>query len=68
MPKTIAPKEVRISVQIPGAMVSKVDEIVRDYPIYGNRQQFVEAAVREKIEKVLMLLSRLPSDSEDNPK
>jgi hypothetical protein len=32
-------------------MIKEVDRLVTDCPIYGNRQQFVESAVREKILK-----------------
>jgi metal-responsive CopG/Arc/MetJ family transcriptional regulator len=46
----------RVAVRIPGAMMGEVDRIVKEHPeLDYNRQQFVESAVREKIERVKML-------------
>jgi metal-responsive CopG/Arc/MetJ family transcriptional regulator len=42
----------RITVRLPEALAQEVDRIVKKFPMYGNRQQFVEGAVREKIEKL----------------
>lgn len=40
----------RKPIRLPQAMVKEVDRIVKKFPMYGNRQQFVESAIREKIE------------------
>ena len=46
----------RVQIRIPSPMVGEVDRIVREHPeLNYNRQQFVESAVREKIEYVKML-------------
>ena len=42
----------RKNIRIPEPLVDEVDEIVRENRLYVNRQQFVESAIREKIEKV----------------
>ena len=39
-------------------MMNEVDRIVREHPeLDYNRQQFVESAVREKIERIVVLAS-----------
>ena len=39
-------------------MMNEVDRIVREHPEFNyNRQQFVETAIREKIERSVMLES-----------
>ena len=61
MPRTISSlivetKDVRVQIRLPGAMVREVDRIVREHSeLNYNRQQFVESAVREKIEHIKML-------------
>jgi Arc/MetJ-type ribon-helix-helix transcriptional regulator len=42
-------KDNRIAVRLPYAMVKEVDRLVNEFPIYGNRQQFIESAVRERL-------------------
>jgi metal-responsive CopG/Arc/MetJ family transcriptional regulator len=43
----------RVPVRIPAPMVEEIDRIVRELPeLNYNRQQFVETAIREKIEKL----------------
>lgn len=42
----------RKNIRIPEALMDEVDGIVRENRLYVNRQQFVESAIREKIEKV----------------
>lgn len=42
-------KDNRIQIRLPYVMIKEVDRLVSDCPIYGNRQQFVEQAIREKI-------------------
>ena len=37
-------------------MMDEVERIVNEHPeLYNNRQQFIEAAVREKIESIRLL-------------
>ena len=45
--KVVARKNVRI----PEPIVDEVDRIVRENGVYVNRQQFIEAAIRERIEQ-----------------
>jgi len=53
MPKTKKKPVPRIGIRIPKPMIKEVDKIVATYPgLYPNRQQFVEAAIRQKIEKI----------------
>jgi metal-responsive CopG/Arc/MetJ family transcriptional regulator len=42
----------RVPIRIPKPMINEIDRILKKSPMYGNRQQFVESAIREKIEKV----------------
>ncbi len=58
MPKTKGKAVPRRNVRIPKPIVDEVDEIVRDFKLYVNRQQFVESAIREKIERVKFLRGR----------
>jgi len=53
MPKTKKKSVPRIGVRIPKPMIDEVDKIVETYSaLYPNRQQFVEIAIRQKIEKI----------------
>jgi len=53
MPKTKKKSVPRIPIRIPKPMMDVVDKIVATYPaLYPNRQQFVEIAIRQKIEKI----------------
>ena len=45
----------RKPVRLPVAMVDEVDRLVDVFPIFGNRQQFIESAVREKIVELKQL-------------
>ena len=45
-------------VRIPKPLVDEVDGIVRDCGLYINRQQFIESAIREKVEKFLFVGER----------
>lgn len=48
----------RVTIRLPSGMMNEVDRVVREHPeLNYNRQQFVESAVREKIEKSIMLES-----------
>ena len=45
----------RKNIRIREPIMDEVDGIVRENGLYVNRQQFVESAIREKIEKVKVL-------------
>ena len=57
MPKTQRGKPAgRTSIGLPNPMVEEVDRIVAEHPEMNyTRQQFVESAVREKIERTRLL-------------
>jgi metal-responsive CopG/Arc/MetJ family transcriptional regulator len=57
MPRTLRGEAVpRKNIRIPKPMMDKVERIVEEHPeLYNNRQQFIEAAIREKIEKYAIL-------------
>jgi len=53
MPKTKKQEVKRLNVRLPKPMVDEIDRIMKVFPEFNcNRQQFVESAVREKIEKL----------------
>jgi metal-responsive CopG/Arc/MetJ family transcriptional regulator len=59
MPRTINGENRRQSVRIPVPMVEEINRIVREHPeLHYNRQQFIESAIREKIEKTQLLKAR----------
>ena len=42
--------------RVPAAMIEEIDRIAGEFPeLHYNRQQFVECAIREKIEKTQLL-------------
>jgi metal-responsive CopG/Arc/MetJ family transcriptional regulator len=53
MPRTLRGEAVpRKNIRIPKPMMDQVERIVEEHPeLYNNRQQFIEAAIRENIEK-----------------
>ncbi len=52
MPRTINGENHRLSVCVPELMIEEIDRIAREHPeLHYNRQQFIECAIREKIEK-----------------
>ena len=54
----------RIPVRLPSTMMSEVDRLVRKhYELNYNRQQFIESAVREKIERLIILQSAKTSNT-----
>jgi len=57
MPKTQRGKPPgRTSIGLPNPMVAEIDRIVDEHPEMNyTRQQFVESAVREKIERTRLL-------------
>ena len=52
LPRNRGVRLVRKNVRIPKSLVDEVDWIVRRDGLYVNRQQFIESAIREKVEKV----------------
>jgi len=59
MPRTINEANHRQSVRIPVPMIEEINRIVREHPeLHYNRQQFIESAIREKIEKTQLLEAR----------
>lgn len=56
MPKKISnANSERVQIRIPEPMTKEIDRIVEKFPMYASRQQFIETAIREKLEKVLRL-------------
>ncbi len=51
MPKTKGKAVPRKNARIPKPLMDEVDRIVRESGLYINRQQFIESAIRERIEK-----------------
>jgi metal-responsive CopG/Arc/MetJ family transcriptional regulator len=56
MPRTINGENSRKSMRVPAPMIEEIDKIVMEYPeLHYNRQQFVESAIREKIERMQLV-------------
>lgn len=68
IPKTAREAIPRKNVRIPEPIMDEVDEIVRDSGLYLNRQQFVESAIREKVEKTKLLKEREAANPRSEPK
>ena len=51
MPRTNQKAIARKNVRIPKPITDEVDRIVRESGVHINRQQFIESAIREKIEE-----------------
>jgi len=51
MPRTKRKAIARKNVRIPKSIMDEVDRIVRESGLYINRQQFIESAIRERIEE-----------------
>jgi Arc/MetJ-type ribon-helix-helix transcriptional regulator len=51
MPRTKRKAIARKNVRIPKSIMDEVDRIVRESGLYINRQQFIESALRERIEE-----------------
>lgn len=46
----------RVNIRVAEPLMDEVDKIVRKYPgLSYNRQQFVETAIREKVERTLFI-------------
>jgi hypothetical protein len=59
MPRTINGESRRQSVRVPVPMIEEIDKIVKASPgLHYNRQQFIESAIREKIEKTQLFKTR----------
>jgi metal-responsive CopG/Arc/MetJ family transcriptional regulator len=59
MPRTINRKTRRQSIRIPAPMIEEINRIVRENPeLHYNRQQFIECAIRGKIEKNQLIKAR----------
>ena len=56
MPRTKKAATPRTPIRIPTPMMNEVDRIVDDHPeLKYNRQQFIETAIREKIQTIQAL-------------
>ena len=56
MPKTKQGRKPRTGVRLPDTMLEWIDQLVKEHPEMNyNRQQFVESAIREKIERTRLL-------------
>ena len=51
MPRTKRKAIARKNVRVPKPIIDEVDRIVRGSGVYINRQQFIESAIRERIEQ-----------------
>jgi Arc/MetJ-type ribon-helix-helix transcriptional regulator len=51
MPKTKRKAVPRVTIRIAKSIMDEADRIVRESGLYFNRQQFIESAIRERIEK-----------------
>ena len=49
----IMPKPERKNFRIPVPLVDEIGKILKKFPMYGNRQRFIETAIQEKIEEVM---------------
>jgi metal-responsive CopG/Arc/MetJ family transcriptional regulator len=59
MPRTINGENRRQSVSVPVPMIQEIDRIVREHAeLHYNRQQFIESAIRKKIEKTRLITAR----------
>ena len=64
MPKTVNDTQPRVQLRLPKPLCDEIDRIIQKYPFYGNRQVFIENAVREKLERVWQEKGDSPSVSE----
>ncbi len=64
MPPTINGENRRQSVRVPKRMIGEVDRIVKEHTgLNYNRQQFIECAIRAKIENTLLIKARISNRS-----
>ena len=56
MPKGMRKAGSRVGIRIPKPMTDEISRIIDSHPaLYYNRQQFVETAIREKIERIRLM-------------
>jgi metal-responsive CopG/Arc/MetJ family transcriptional regulator len=55
MPKTSRPKPERKNIRIIVPLLDEIDKILKKFPMYGNRQRFIETVIQEKIEEAMRL-------------
>ena len=56
MPRTINGANSRKNIRVPTPMIEEIDRIAMQHPeLHYNRQQFIECAIREKIEKMQLI-------------
>jgi metal-responsive CopG/Arc/MetJ family transcriptional regulator len=59
MPRTINGENHGQSVRVPVPMIEEIDRIARERPeLHYNRQQFIECAIREKIQKTQLIRAK----------
>jgi metal-responsive CopG/Arc/MetJ family transcriptional regulator len=59
MPRTINRENHRQSIRVPVPMIEELDRIAKEHPgLNYNRQQFIECAIREKIEKTQLIRAK----------
>ena len=59
MPRTLNAENHRQSARIPVPMIEEINRIAREHPeLHHNRQQFIECAIRDKIEKTKLIKKR----------
>jgi len=69
MPKTRGATISRKNVRIPEPLMDEVDATVQECRMYINRQQFIESAIREKVEKFkFMKMREMTANPESEPK
>ena len=71
-PRTLKPKNEeandRTQMRLPKKMTLEVDRLVHKFPMwYRNRQQFVESAVREKLETLRKIEVGIRTVDEQHP-
>jgi metal-responsive CopG/Arc/MetJ family transcriptional regulator len=68
MPQTAtANDKERKTVRLLEGMMNEVDRIIEKFTFYGNRQQFIESAIREKIEKVRAFEAGIQDAKREHP-
>jgi hypothetical protein len=68
MPKTKGGGEARLAVRLPIRIIDEVDRLITKFKaLKYNRQQFVESAVREKIEKFWLIEGGLQRGDVQHP-
>ena len=51
MPGTLSKVVQRINIRLPKPMIETVDKLVKKNPLYKSRQEYVENAIRERLEQ-----------------